>query len=1362
MERKAPKGDRKRKVDANHDKEEDDSGERRELVEMRAATKKKDERGRKAPEDDRRERLTPRRKAMVGSGGRQRRSGSRSGLLILVIFISQDFVEIVNELLNPNRFRPTEDLWASQEHRLQENAVASALASNSIQAPEDAESGITDEGKFRKSLRHRPWVDCRRIVMDFLLDLLYCAIDVIYCLRKSIRFVAYQKGLFGDVLNVKPVKRPVLDEAPVFYPNEEEFQDTIKYIASIRPVAESYGICRIVPPPSWAPPCPLKEKDVWQNSKFVTRIQQVDKLQNRDSVKKTCRIHSIMKRKRRKLLRMGAECTNNIEKLVEPNRLGRCNNAERFGFEPGPDYTLESFQKYAEDFKQQYFCIRDMDVDIRSAQLEPSVENIEGEYWRIVEKPTEEIEVLYGADLETRVVGSGFPKASSPPSSSDFEERYVKSGWNLNNFARLPGSLLAFENGEISGVLVPWLYIGMCFSSFCWHVEDHHLYSMNYLHWGAPKVWYGVPGKEAVKLEVTMKKHLADLFEEQPDLLHNLVTQFSPSILKSEGVPVYRCVQCSGEFVITFPRAYHSGFNCGFNCAEAVNVAPIDWLPHGQNAVELYSEQRRKISISHDKLLLGAAREAVRAQWNILFLGKNTLDNLRWKEACGLDGILAKALKARIEMEHARREYLSSSQSRKMDADFDCNCERECIVCHYDLHLSAAGCLCSPDRFACLNHAKQLCSCAWSTRFFLFHYEISELNVLLDALGGKLSAVHRWGLSDLGLSLSSHVAKEKTQKHAAKTYSENIDQREKGQAKQSSSNGRGKNSDLSQEVMASLPQPTFVAVPKEREKINTVYSTCKIANPSSLHQGTKATTIFPTKDSYLQGRSSSEVYQSLQSDKRLKGSYSSARSISSHENSQGSMLNIGTPQTTSSEKNSVAYPALVPEGKHLSNSGKFVCSTGKNTLANDGDVKNLSGAGYEGAGTLLLDNTKKQPVLESSEIFARLTNSDDKVNFCSSQKDLILVTPETNASVTSEKDVSLLSIVGKSDSMPNPVYLSGRDGKTQSSSLQNQQFVRSDPQNTSHCKNSVAISNARQNLEFFIAKEKHEFVTTNIRGHLWQSGSIKRGGIKGDKSGPDFVHNLIDKTDSITASSSFPTNSTDRSNCPQKGPRLAKVVRRMNCSVEPLEHGVVLSGKLWSTGKAIFPKGFRSRVRYFSVLDPTQMCNYMSEILDAGLLGPLFMVSVEQSPSEVFFHVSATKCWDMVRERVNQEIRRQHNLGIVNLPPLQPPGSLDGLDMFGLTSPKIIQAIEAIDRNRVCSEYWRCRPEAPTPTASVMNQRPSAKEVGTDAALGRLLKKANPEELQTLHGILSNDHQNSKQEIIEILEEEIENRSRAI
>lgn len=50
------------------------------------------------------------------------------------------------------------------------------------------------------------------------------------------------------------------------------------------------------------------------------------------------------------------------------------------------------------------------------------------------------------------------------------------------------------------------------------------------------------------------------------------------SSLLSTLLQIYRTNQCAGEFVITFPRAYHSGFNQGFNFAEAVNFCTVDWV----------------------------------------------------------------------------------------------------------------------------------------------------------------------------------------------------------------------------------------------------------------------------------------------------------------------------------------------------------------------------------------------------------------------------------------------------------------------------------------------------------------------------------------------------------------------------------------------------------------------------------------------------------------------------------------------------------------------------------------------------------------------------------------------------------------
>ena len=82
---------------------------------------------------------------------------------------------------------------------------------------------------------------------------------------------------------------------------------------------------------------------------------------------------------------------------------------------------------------------------------------------------------------------------------------------------------------------------------------------------GEPKTWYGVPPSYAEDLERVM-------MESAPELFNFFKYQLFCC------TQVVRTDQCAGEFVVTFPRAYHAGFNQGYNFAEAVNFALPDWV----------------------------------------------------------------------------------------------------------------------------------------------------------------------------------------------------------------------------------------------------------------------------------------------------------------------------------------------------------------------------------------------------------------------------------------------------------------------------------------------------------------------------------------------------------------------------------------------------------------------------------------------------------------------------------------------------------------------------------------------------------------------------------------------------------------
>ncbi|KAI9891254.1 MAG: hypothetical protein M1814_002944 [Vezdaea aestivalis] len=275
-----------------------------------------------------------------------------------------------------------------------------------------------------------------------------------------------------------------------------------------------------------------------------------------------------------------------------------------FGFEDGGIYSLKSFQEKAQRFKDDHFVPKMPFDPILNRKREVNEQDVEGEFWRLVESLTETVEVEYGADIHSTTHGSGFPTIENNPL-----DPYSTDPWNLNILPLHSDSLFRHIKSDISGMTIPWLYVGMCFSTFCWHNEDHYTFSANYQHFGATKTWYGIPGEDAEKFEATMREAVPELFETQPDLLFQLVTLLPPSQLRKAGVRVFAADQRAGQFIITFPQAYHAGFNHGFNFNEAVNFAPQDWEPHGQAGVERLQAFRRQPCFSHDELLMTAASQ---------------------------------------------------------------------------------------------------------------------------------------------------------------------------------------------------------------------------------------------------------------------------------------------------------------------------------------------------------------------------------------------------------------------------------------------------------------------------------------------------------------------------------------------------------------------------------------------------------------------------------------------------------------------------------------------------------------------------------------------------------------------------------
>lgn len=235
-----------------------------------------------------------------------------------------------------------------------------------------------------------------------------------------------------------------------------------------------------------------------------------------------------------------------IEHPIKQEVTGERGLYQQFNVEYKSQMSVRSFMRLAEEE--------------HNTPVHQSPEELERIFWKnIFTNPS-----IYGADVPGTLY------------DDDIEE------FNLTRLNTILDNISEDYGVAIPGVNTTYLYFGMWKTSFCWHTEDMDLYSINYLHFGAPKAWYSIPPEHGKRFERLAANFFPHNLKSCKAFLRHKTTLISPQVLKNHSIPFSKCIQEKGEFMITFPYSYHSGYNHGFNIAEATNFALEYWIEFGK------------------------------------------------------------------------------------------------------------------------------------------------------------------------------------------------------------------------------------------------------------------------------------------------------------------------------------------------------------------------------------------------------------------------------------------------------------------------------------------------------------------------------------------------------------------------------------------------------------------------------------------------------------------------------------------------------------------------------------------------------------------------------------------------------------
>ncbi|XP_013389663.1 protein Jumonji isoform X1 [Lingula anatina] len=572
-----------------------------------------------------------------------------------------------------------------------------------------------------------------------------------------------------------------LSEAPMYSPAANEFVDPIDFIEAIKPNAEQQGMCKIIPPQEvWKPECKVRD-----DMRFVYQIQHVHKMYKRwgpnvqhvECIKRQLEaqgggmehppnvggIELDLSRLQQAIQSFGGMQTvlakNILPKVCDAlniprmalDRMSRLYDAYCKYLVPYDTLTTEEKEKLDQQVSMMRQKKKRVEDDCvlkgkstslgnfyrvaRNTKLmwftkeEPSPEQVEHEYWKIVTERQVHVAVHAG-HVGTQHWGSGFPNKR--------ENQYYRHGWNFNNVPENANNLLKVL-GTIESVTTPTLHIGMLFSTSCWSRDPHLLPYIVYNHTGADVIWYCIPGSETQKFQTAMKKLVPSLVTDQPVWLPEDTVMISPRLLLMEGVSVNRTVQSAGQFIAVFPESFTATLSCGYNVLESVHFAPSSWIPLGRKADGLLSESSESQLFPVEQLFCSLVRDD-RTPVDTLKLVLPELTAVIEEENSARQQLLEAGLHSWEKMELPDDPFPGGKRKKSFETleEEDNVCEICKKICYFSMVVNE-----SEDAVYCLKHAlphvqkkKNLKACK-----VMFRCTEKELQSVIDNTRDRIEAL---------------------------------------------------------------------------------------------------------------------------------------------------------------------------------------------------------------------------------------------------------------------------------------------------------------------------------------------------------------------------------------------------------------------------------------------------------------------------------------------------------------------------------------------------------------------------------------------------------------------------------------------